>query len=316
MSIIPLQSFPVGSFLFFLRGFIMRLPWRVEVSGRNYIDGLPITKTAVTEVISFTGKVEETKPWGEGGKSRELRNFAPGQFTESGNGYGWSLGSIGGYWMWSVEHRDKYGIGGNAFGVWVEPGIVWVMEDQNRNGVPDEMWHELKGPSDVYDSSTARHVTMRYAVTWALMDSGVVNGYGQTIRNNCWVDCKGRSGLQGGGWPKDWGVVGDWAAYTGTLIGDDGNIANGSYNKRGVVRQYPIYNYQGKDRSLTYVDALGAAFYLEDAMDARGNPVTLSNVRFVKVQTAECADGGICLRRDIRRTLHGNYERRLSRQND
>jgi hypothetical protein len=271
---------------------------RVEVAGRNYINGLPITKTAATEVISFSGKVEETKQWGTGGgKSRELRNFAPGQFTESGNGYGWSLGSIGGYWMWLVEHRDKYFIGGNAFGLgeggWVEPGIVWVMEDQNKNGVPDEMWHELKGPSDVYDSATARHITRRYANTWVRMGTGTVNGYGQTISNICWVDCKGRSGLIGGGWPKDWGVAGDWATYTGTLIGDDGNIANGAYNKRGVVRQYPIYNYQGKDRSLTYVDALGAAFYLEDAMDARGDPVALTNVRFVKVQTAEFVYGGV-----------------------
>lgn len=34
---------------------------------------------------------------------------------------------------------------GNAFDGSSEPGIVWVMQDINGNGLPDDEWYELKG---------------------------------------------------------------------------------------------------------------------------------------------------------------------------
>jgi hypothetical protein len=109
---------------------------RVTVSGRNYIDGTTITKTAATEAVSFApGTVGATKTWGAGtNQSRVLKNFAPGQFVNSGTGYGWSLGAIGGYSVRLVNHADKYSAPGNSFG-WHEPGIAWIQEDNNGNGV-------------------------------------------------------------------------------------------------------------------------------------------------------------------------------------
>jgi hypothetical protein len=275
---------------------------RVTVSGRNYIDGSSVTKTAKTEVVSFApGTTGTAKAWGEekkaiweDGNSRPmLRNFAPGQFVNSGTGYGWSLGTIGGYVILKADPANLYGVGGNAFGTWFEPGIVWMMEDNNGNGVPDEMWYEIKGPNDLVPKYQP-YITRRYAIRFADGNEGShVNEYGQTIRNSCWTDCKGRSGLMGGGWPSDWGVTGDWVTYTSTLIDDVGDIANGTGGGHGVTTTFRSLQDEKTGHYLTYVDADRTVFYASDAMDAQGNPVPLSNVHFLKVHTAAFQYGGI-----------------------
>jgi hypothetical protein len=267
---------------------------RVTVAGRNYVDGTTITKTATTEVVSFApGTQGATKAWGTGNaSSRVLRNFAPGQFVVSGTGYGWSLGAIGGYSVRTVDHKNSYPAPGNSFG-WHEPGIAWLQEDNNGNGVPDEMWYELKGPSDLVPKYRP-FITRRYANTWWDVDAGessTVNEFGQTIRSICWADCKGRSGLLRGGFPRDWGVTGDWVTYTCTLIGDDGDISNGTHSTDACTFS-SVYD-EEKGHYTTYADADGTSFYTNDAIDAQGNPVTLSNVRFLKIHTAVFQYGGI-----------------------
>jgi hypothetical protein len=63
----------------------------------------------------------------------------------------------------SVERRGVNGeellIGGNGFGTWNEPGVIWVMQDENRNGEPDDTWYELIG-------SHAAESVRRYAVRY------------------------------------------------------------------------------------------------------------------------------------------------------
>ena len=65
--------------------------------------------------------------------------------------YGGSIGSWGGYLVVGFDHSvantGDYDleIEGNAFKGWSEPGIVWVMQDENGNGLPDDTWYELKG---------------------------------------------------------------------------------------------------------------------------------------------------------------------------
>jgi hypothetical protein len=270
---------------------------KVDVTGRNYVDGQRITKTATTQVVSFApGTVGEKKTWGSGNNVKVLRNFAPGQYTKSGSGYGWSLGAIGGYAVWTDQHREVYGVAGNEFGTWFEPGIVWLQEDNNGNGVPDEMWYEIKNPNDLVDKYRP-YITRRYANTWVDVERGVngeVNGYGQTIKSICWADCRGRSGLLRGGWPSDWGVPdnSDWVTYTCTLIGDDGDISNGDYGEGIDHTKFGLYD-ETAGHWLGFVDAPHSAFYIDSAMDAAGNRVTLTNVRFVKAQTAVFVYGGI-----------------------
>jgi hypothetical protein len=255
----------------------------VSVTGRNYITGQNDTKTAQTSVIAFGG-TETQRDF-----VMPLKNFGCGQYSESGSGHGWSTGSAGGYWVWKVEHRESYLITGNPMSNWSEPGVVLVMEDNNHNGVPDEIWYELKGSDDDASSAYKSLVTRRYSLSYFNGGgAGYVNEYGQTIRGIFWVDCKGRTGRIPGGWPGEWGVPGsdnEQVTYTGTLLRDDGQIATGSYGgldnfKWGYVDSAGIY--QDWNR-----------FYVSNAIRADGTPVTLTDVRFIKVQTAAFRYGGI-----------------------
>lgn len=62
-----------------------------------------------------------------------------------------SLGAWGGYM--TVKFNESipnsgdfdFGIMSNTFDTSNEPGIVWVMKDENGNGLPDDTWYELKG---------------------------------------------------------------------------------------------------------------------------------------------------------------------------
>lgn len=62
-----------------------------------------------------------------------------------------SLGAFGGYLVvgfdHSIENDGGYNIGvsGNSFDGSSEPGIVWVMQDENGDGLPNDTWYELKG---------------------------------------------------------------------------------------------------------------------------------------------------------------------------
>ncbi len=69
-----------------------------------------------------------------------------------------SLGGFGGYIVVGFDHSTlslggdyDFAVAGNAFfnssggGGSNEPGIVYVMQDSNGNGIPDDTWYELKG---------------------------------------------------------------------------------------------------------------------------------------------------------------------------
>jgi hypothetical protein len=244
----------------------------VFVTGKNYLTGDNITKTASTELVCYSAALPA------GNFASPLRNFACGQFSEGGTGVGWSLGSAGGYEVWTVEHRESYKISGNPMAAWHEAGIVWMQEDRNGNGLPDEMWYELRGGEDD-DAKWKNYITRRYALTYEKgTGHGTVNEYGQTIREVYWADSRGRSHLIPGGFPdKYWGVSGNRVTYTCTLLRDDGNIATAQYGYAPMPG---------------YVDALGDTFYVNTAMRADGSPVTLSAVKFIKVQTAIFHYGG------------------------
>jgi hypothetical protein len=249
----------------------------VGATGRDYATGSVITKTAATELVCYTGALTP------GTFASPLKNFAPGQFTTGGSGYGWSLGAAGGYEVWTVEPQSSYTIRGNAFSGWHEPGVVWLQEDNNGNGLPDEMWYELRGPDD--DDSWKDFITRRYAIQYVKGDGTAAQHGRESVseeqgrRAAYWVDAKGRAGILPGGFPNVWGVTGNWAAYTGTLIRDDGNITSGYSN---LVVSTP-----------GYADSVGETFYVNKAMGADGSPVTLGAVKFIKVQTGILRYGGM-----------------------
>jgi hypothetical protein len=243
----------------------------VSVTGREYVSGSTVTKTTTTELICYD------TPLSAGTFASPLRNFAAGQFARGGNGFGWSLGAFGGYEVWTVEHQPSYYIKGNPFAAWLEAGVVWIQEDRNGNGLPDEMWHELRGGDDD-DPAWRDYVTRRYAITYYQGDGTAAQQGTSDATASYWVDSKGRAGILPSAFPSKWGVTGDWATYTGTLLRDNGNTTGG---------------YSGLSEMYGYVDAMNSTFYVNKAMSADGTPVSLSAVKFIKVHTGVLRYGGI-----------------------
>jgi hypothetical protein len=170
----------------------------------------------------------------------------------------YSLGGYGGYTIRKFDHSvEKTGVGrkelkidGNAFSGWVEAGAVWVMQDENGNGLPDDTWYELAG-SETLKPETRR----RYTVT-----------YNRTT--NSWIDNLGGGAeighLQSVGYRSDWPAE---MTFTGTCL------------TRG---------YSDPNAWRGYVDVMGdQCFNLSDAIQVDGSPVNLTYIDFVKIQTAE-----------------------------
>ncbi|MDR0629863.1 MAG: hypothetical protein LBG24_09555 [Treponema sp.] len=244
----------------------------VAITGRNYITGSDITRSASAELVCYTGSLTP------GTFTSPLKNFGPGQMCEGGTGYGWSLGSAGGYEVWAVEPRTSYKIEGNPMEAWREPGVVWMQEDNNGNGLPDELWYELPG-SDETAPVRKNQITRRYALTYFKTDDhGTKNEYGQLIKEVYWADSRGRAGMIPGGFPTPWGVVGGWVTYTGTLLRDDGQIFAAGYNMDGL---------EG------YVDCADPNFSVSKAVRADGTAANLTAVKFIRVQTSMFRYGDI-----------------------
>ena len=101
--------------------------------------------------------------------SQQEANDYAWQRLQSGNFI--SLGGFGGYVIvkfdHSVENRDgkNLAIKGNALSTSSEPGIVWVMQDENGNGLADDTWYELKGSESGKVTTRKRHTVTYFTPT-------------------------------------------------------------------------------------------------------------------------------------------------------
>ena len=113
--------------------------------------------------------INKTSAGGYTGNEKTMEqaiNFATNRLTARGY---LSLGAWGGYVIVGFDHSVKnnqgngydFAIQGNAFSSSNEPGIVWVMQDANGNGLPDDEWYELRG-----SATGAPGVIQDYEVTY------------------------------------------------------------------------------------------------------------------------------------------------------
>lgn len=205
-----------------------------------------------------------------------------------------SLGAWGGYIIVGLDHSIynkptvngnggyDFSIVGNPFDGSSEPGIVYVMQDENGDGLPNDTWYELRG------SETGKPETYQnYKVTY----------YRPPTHNMPlqWIDNRGNSGsidlnpkfplwikennysLQGtrlerntkqigGIWRNEsypWGYADNW--------GED-ILAEGDNHDAAPV---------------------GNAFKIENAMYPDGTPVKLQYIDFIKVQTGIQSVAGV-----------------------
>lgn len=203
-----------------------------------------------------------------------------------------SLGAFGGFITVGFDHEVlsshgdyDFAIFGNAFlgatgnGGSSEPGIVYVMEDTNSNGLPDDIWYELRG-SDYYEESTIHD----YEVTYYRPSAP-----GQPVE---WKDNLGNTGTidylkafhkQDYYFPA-W-IKADSYTLKGTRLADRTTTDpdSGFWGNNPFAWGYA--DNMGDDN--TALDGMQQAnrFRISDAVDEKGNPVNLNSITFVKVQT-------------------------------
>lgn len=203
-----------------------------------------------------------------------------------------SLGGFGGYIVVGFDHSIDntggydFGIEGNSFKGSSEPGIVWVMQDENGNGLPDDTWFELQG------SETGKETTVRnYSVTYYRPSEPQ-----QPVK---WTDNLGNEGevdylkqfhTQDYYYPA-W-IEADSYTLTGTCLEarNYDQSGNGTYWVQAEYDWGYTDNFSEIDRLTDDNNANAAAnanyFKISNAIDAEGNPVDLKYIDFVKVQTA------------------------------
>ncbi|TXE07786.1 cell surface protein [Gelidibacter salicanalis] len=236
----------------------------------------PITddsKAFVTELIEYMpspGQFINKKP----GNLESAEGVLGGRGLVSLGGWGGSVTYAFDHTV--LNHADKNDliIYGNAMPTFSEPGIIYVMQDDNANGLPDDMWYEIKGSAhDLEGTDRAYEITYFRPVT----AEGDVD----------WKDSKGNTGViaknafHKQAYYPEW-ITEDSYTISGTLLSDSNvDMSNPSY-----ITSKPFeYGYADNTSGGDQID-------LADAIDAEGNPVNLSGIDFIKIQTGVQANMG------------------------
>lgn len=203
-----------------------------------------------------------------------------------------SLGGFGGYIVvgfdHSIDNADDYDfvITGNAYSNSSEPGIVWVMQDENGDGLPNDNWYELQG------SETGKATTLKnYSVTYYRP-----SGKQMPVQ---WIDSEGEMGeidYQKTSHDQDSYYPAWISTASYTLRGTRLEARNADQSGNGSYWIQEAYNWGYADNFGTIdrvsSDSKSNRFDISNAIDANGNSVDLAFIDFVKVQTAVNAKSG------------------------
>ena len=222
------------------------------------------------------------------------------EVDRNGNPYpNWvSLGGFGGYIVVGFDHSiDNSGdydlaILGNSFSGSSEPGIVWVMQDENGNGLPDDTWYELAG-SETGKAETIQNYSVTYyrptgpkmPVQWTdnLGNSGEIDYLAQFHRQDYYYPL----------WIEE-----DSYTLSGTCLKARNYDAsgNGSYWVNVEYDWGYADNFSPIDRLTSEENASADAnanhFKIAHAIDMDCQPIHLKYIDFVKVQVGVNAKSG------------------------
>lgn len=200
-----------------------------------------------------------------------------------------SLGGQGGYLIAGFDHsvpNSEMGNGksdydlcikGNPFSYQSEPGIIWVSQDDNGDGLPNDQWFELAGSE--YGSENE---TLEYAITY----------YRPAERKSAtgWRDCFNQTGYipylnywnPSPFYWQPW-VEGSEHTYFGSRLKDRSTYQNG-------ISDIPPYDWGYADNLGDFIDGPAGKMGYYKISNARtwdGNPANLAYIDFVKIQTAQ-----------------------------
>lgn len=187
-----------------------------------------------------------------------------------------SLGGWGGYIVVRIQpalvnqpDQADFAILGNAFIGNAEPGIIYVSQDVNSNGLADDPWYRIRGSED-YRSN------LDYTITYYKPK----DPYKDPI---AWSDSEGESGLI----PRNkyhttnsyyplW--EGDKVTFTGALLPDCMKLDPATGQWRSEPYAYGYADNHPNDSSGSHID-------IDSAVNAAGELVHLDRIDFLKVQT-------------------------------
>ncbi len=299
----------VDSLLFVLTSSDMG-EWGMNTPGFFCVDDLHVIPDEtmaearyISDVFEYTpapGQFTNTTPWGSPVAAASLVGGVNGSMC---------LGAFGGYVVFGFEqavenHPDNpFGVDFSIFGNpqvdWSEPGVVWVMKDDNSNGVPDENWYELAG-SDYYFSSTIKDFEVTYT------------NPGDTIALDVpWKDQAGSSGIIQ--------INSTHSQSYYPALDSFPDIPDNQYTLKGTRIEASVHTntpplLTSVKRAFGYADnqlrgntslhlpdnpytpevenSGGDAFDIDWAVDSQGAYVELDMIHFVKVQNAVLEHGG------------------------
>lgn len=197
-----------------------------------------------------------------------------------------SLGAWGGFIVLGFDHsvinqadKDDVIIYGNPMTTFAEPGIVWVMEDTNGNGLADDTWYEVAG-SEFNKPGYQRNYAVTYSkpaadatpVPW--IDSDGIPG---TVKTNTYhrqayfPDMKDKDGK---------------AITMYTLKGSKLPSSNINQSNGAMVISTP-FDWGYADNTVD-----GDKIDIANAVDQNGKKVVLKGINFIKIQTGIQADLG------------------------
>lgn len=199
-----------------------------------------------------------------------------------------SLGSWGGYIVIKFDNPIMntgdydFAISSNSFDTSSEPGIVWVMQDKNRNGIPDDEWFELKGSyfgMEGYERN--------YWVTYYRPDAK---------GNTPWSDSNGETGV------INW--LGNYHSqdyYYPEWVKEDSYTLYGSRLPLLAIQDTETGNWTNPPYEWGYADNFGMDFVfsthqnlfrISNAVNNKNESVNLPSIDFIKVQSAVNGSAG------------------------
>lgn len=202
-----------------------------------------------------------------------------------------SLGGFGGYIVvgfdHSIDNSGDYDLGviGNAFDGSSEPGIVWVMQDENGNGLPDDTWYELQG------SETGKAETIQnYAVTYYRPTGTQMSvWWSDNLGNSGSIDYLAQFHTQDYYYPL-W-IEEDSYTLTGTLLearnydkSGDGSYWVQPHYDWGYADNFSTSDFNSSDKA--------NLLKISNAIDFECQPIHLEYIDFVKVQVGVNAKSG------------------------
>lgn len=260
-----------------------------DSAGRPAFSGCSAYSTRVYDYTPAPGQFINDVAMGLLADVNEAANYA---FERLEQGQFVSLGAFGGYIVVGFDHSIvntgdyDFGIRGNNFDGSNEPGIVWVMQDANKNGRPDDVWYQLAG-----SETGAPTATENYTVTYYRPDS--------PNSDTRWTDNLGNEGVIGYNrfhsqsyYYPAW-IKADSYTLTGTRLHSKSELDDASGYWRNDPYDWGYADNSGSDMldGDPYKPTVG--FKISNAIDARGNKVGLRYIDFIKVQSAVMASNPV-----------------------